>query len=54
MLMFGINDPGIFFAYLLAVVCLIFSIYWGLSRWNREYDSDKNDTEPEKSKKPEK
>ncbi len=43
--MFGIDDPGIWMAYLLAVVCLVFSIYWGISRWNRDYDSDTKDGE---------
>ena len=41
--MFGIDDPGILMAYLLAVVCLVFSVYWGVTRWNRDYESDKED-----------
>ncbi|MCD8193284.1 MAG: hypothetical protein LUD74_01800 [Tannerellaceae bacterium] len=44
--MFGINDPGIWLAYLLAFACLIFSIWYGITRWN-ESDNDENDN-PEK------
>ncbi len=40
--MFGIDDPGIWSVYLLAIVCLVFSIYWGVSRWNKEYKSDED------------
>lgn len=38
--MFGINDPGIWLPYLLAVVCLLFSAWWGISKWNEEDPSD--------------
>ena len=41
--MLGIDDTGIWLAYLLAVICLIFSMYWGITRWNRDYDVDNND-----------
>ena len=34
--MFGINDPGIWVAYLMAFLCLAFSIWYGVSRWNKE------------------
>lgn len=37
--MFGIPDPGIWMAYLGAVVCLVFSIWFGLKYWN-EKDED--------------
>ncbi len=40
--MFGINDPGIWLAYLLALVCLIFSIWYGIAHWN-ESDKDESD-----------
>jgi hypothetical protein len=40
--MFGIEDPGIWTAYLLAFVCLIFAVWYGLTRWNREDDADKD------------
>lgn len=33
--MFGIEDPGIWIAYLLAFVCLVFAIWYGISRWNK-------------------
>ena len=29
--MFGINDPGIWLAYLLALVCLFYSIWFGIN-----------------------
>ncbi|MDO5570324.1 MAG: hypothetical protein Q4F97_02510 [Bacteroidales bacterium] len=38
--MFGINDWGIILAYLLAVCCLLFSIWWGITHWNKDYKSD--------------
>jgi hypothetical protein len=38
--MFGMEDPGIWMAYLLAFACLIFALWYGLSRWNREEDTD--------------
>jgi hypothetical protein len=38
--MFGIEDPGIRMAYLLAVACLIFAVWYGLSHWNSEEDTD--------------
>jgi len=34
--MFGINDPGIWVAYLMAFLCLAFSIWYGVSRWNKD------------------
>jgi hypothetical protein len=34
--MFGINDPGIWVAYLMAFLCLAFSVWYGVSRWNKE------------------
>ena len=39
--MFGINDPGICMAYLLAFACMIFAIWFGITRWNKD-DSDDN------------
>jgi hypothetical protein len=38
--MFGIEDPGIWLPYLLALICLSFSTYWGVSRWNKDDKSD--------------
>lgn len=34
--MFGINDPGIWLAYLLAFGCLAYSIVFGIVMWNRD------------------
>jgi hypothetical protein len=34
--MFGIEDPGIWIAYLLAFICLVFAIWYGISRWNKD------------------
>ena len=33
--MFGISDPGIWLAYLLALVCLFYSIWFGITHWNK-------------------
>lgn len=38
--MFGIDDPGIWLPYLLAFICLLFSAWWGITRWNRDDNSD--------------
>ena len=34
--MFGINDPGIWVAYLAAFLCLAFSVWFGVSHWNKD------------------
>jgi len=34
--MFGIKDPGIWIAYVLAFACLFFSLWYGISRWNKD------------------
>ena len=36
--MFGISDPGIWLAYLLAFACFLFSIWFGITTWNKEDD----------------
>ncbi|GHT71249.1 hypothetical protein AGMMS50239_40310 [Bacteroidia bacterium] len=47
--MFGIDDPGIYIAYLLAIGCLVFSIFYGVSKWNEKDDDDVfNPKNPEK------
>ena len=33
--MFGISDPGIWLAYLLALVGLFYSIWFGITHWNK-------------------
>ncbi len=38
--MFGIEETGIWLPYLLAFICLIFSAWWGISRWNKDDESD--------------
>ena len=40
--MFGIEDPGIYLAYLGAIVCLVFALWFGITRWNKETDDDDN------------
>lgn len=40
--MFGINDPGIWLAYLLAFICLIFYIWFGVTYWNNEDEENTN------------
>ena len=42
--MFGISDPGIWLAYLLAFACLLFSIWFGITTWNKEDDEKTNPT----------
>ncbi|MFA6780096.1 MAG: symporter small accessory protein [Paludibacteraceae bacterium] len=38
--MFGIPDPGIWMAYLSAILCLIFSVWFGVKYWN---ENDRED-----------
>lgn len=46
--MFGIDDPGIWMAYLLSFCCVAFAIWFGITRWNKEDDdSTNNNKEPE-------
>ena len=42
--MFGISDPGIWLAYLLAFACLLFSIWFAITTWNKEDDEKTNPT----------
>lgn len=46
--MFGINDPGIWLAYLLALVCLFYSIWFGVTHWNKDDKDSTNPQQPEK------
>ena len=39
--MFGIDDPGIYIAYLLIAGCLIFSLVYGIMKWNEEEEEVK-------------
>jgi len=34
--MFGIDDPGIYIAYLMIAGCLIFSLVYGIINWNEK------------------
>lgn len=40
--MFGIDDPGIWMAYLIAVGCVIFSVWYGIAHWNEEDEPGNN------------
>lgn len=40
--MFGIDDPGIWSAYALMVMCLIFAIVFSIKTWNKE-DTPENE-----------
>jgi hypothetical protein len=33
--MFGISDPGIYLAYLLVFLCVIFAVIYGIVNWNK-------------------
>ncbi len=33
--MFGIKDPGIYMAYLLAFLCVVFAVVYGIINWNK-------------------
>lgn len=37
--MFGIHDPGIWLAYLLALASLAYSIVFGIVMWNKDEDT---------------
>lgn len=43
--MFGINDPGIWLAYLLAFACLLYSVWFGITTWDK---GDEPSTHPKK------
>ena len=38
--MFGIDDPGIYITYLMMVGCLIFSLWYGISKWNEKEEEE--------------
>lgn len=40
--MFGIDDPGIWIAYLLSFGCVAFAFWFGITRWNKEDNSSNN------------
>ena len=39
--MFGIPDFGIWLAYILAFLCVIFAIWHGIKYWNKDDKKDK-------------
>jgi TRAP-type C4-dicarboxylate transport system permease small subunit len=39
--MLGIPDPGIWLAYVLALLCVAFSIWFGINYWNEEEKEEK-------------
>ena len=45
---FGIEDPGIWLAYLLAFACLIFSLWFGITNWNKGDKESDNPKQPDK------
>ena len=47
-MIFGITDPFVWLAYLSAVGCLVFALWFGLTRWNRD-SVDDDDNNPENS-----
>jgi hypothetical protein len=34
--MFGIEDPGIYIAYLMSFGCVLFALVYGIAKWNEE------------------
>ncbi len=38
--MFGIADPGIYFAYLMVFLCILFAAFYGIRYWNKGNDED--------------
>ncbi|MDR2497935.1 MAG: hypothetical protein LBD28_00655 [Tannerellaceae bacterium] len=46
--MFGIDDPGIWTAYLLSAACLIFAALYGFIRRNEKDEDDHSSNNPDK------
>ncbi len=46
--MFGIEDPGIYLAYLIAILCIVYSVWFGITRWNKEDNDSDNPKGQEK------
>jgi hypothetical protein len=44
--MFGIPDPGIWIAYLLEVLCVVFAVWYGVKYWNKEDQDDQLNQKP--------
>ncbi|WP_455592555.1 symporter small accessory protein [Bacteroides sp.] len=39
--MFGINDPLVVLPYVLMIVCVLFSAWFGIKYWNKDDEKDK-------------
>jgi hypothetical protein len=40
--MFGIDDPLIYLPYLLAVICVVFSVWYGMQNRNKDNEKDES------------
>lgn len=40
--MFGIEDPGIYWAFILIFCCVIFAVVFGILNWNKGKETDEN------------
>ena len=40
--MFGIDDPGIWIAYVLIAACVVFAVVFSIRTWNQEDAPDNN------------
>ena len=45
--MFGIDDPGIYLAYLFAILCLIGGVVFGMINWNKGEINNDNELNEE-------
>ena len=41
--MFGIEDPGVWMAYLLSFLCVLFAIVYGILNWNKGMETDEDE-----------
>lgn len=41
--MFGIDDPGIYMAYLLMFVCVVYAVVFGIKNWNKGQEPTNDD-----------
>ena len=48
--MFGIPDPQIWIVYLLSVLCVVFSAWFGIKYWNEEDEEGEVSSLPWKKK----
>lgn len=38
--MFGISDPWVWMTYVICIAALLFSVVYGILRWNKDSDDD--------------